>query len=270
MKSLSKSFSISKENAGERLGHAVKNHVDSSMRQVKRSIDSGGCTVNGVIEHFASRRMKVGDKVDFHFVNEVKGEMQVVFEDQYLIAYDKPAGVVCDDDALVHRLDKRTSGLLIKAKDKQTQKLMEKLFFQRKVHKEYLAFVVGEVKERKGVIETKLAKKASYDGQTVWGSADEGLPAKTEWALVESGPVSVIKCFPKTGRTHQLRVHLSEMGHPVVGDHQYGRNSKFYYPYDRHLLHAIKLRFKHPRTGEDLTLRTLVDFQRDAYDSIKA
>ena len=111
-------------------------------------------------------------------------------------------------------------------------------------------------------------KKSVYDGQTIWGSASSGLQAVTDWVLVESGPVSLLKCFPKTGRTHQLRVHLSEMGHPVVGDHQYGRASKHYYPFDRHLLHANKLKFVHPRTGEALTLQSQVDFRYDASHSL--
>lgn len=264
MKSHSKSFTISKKANGERLGTVIQDHVEGSSRKIKRSIDSGGCKVNGVIEHFASRRMKVGERVDFHFVTEVKGEMEVVFEDDYLIVYDKPPGYVCDDKRLVHRLDKRTSGLLVKAKDGQTQNLMEKLFFKRQVQKEYLAYVVGEVTESKGRIESNLAKVTSYEGQTVWGSAKEGVSAITDWILMEKGEVSLLKCFPKTGRTHQLRVHLSEMGHPVVGDHQYDRSTKFYYPFDRHLLHANKLKFIHPRTNEELILVSRADFRRAA------
>ena len=145
----------------------------------------------------------------------------------------------------MHRLDKETSGVLILAKNRQVQKEMEELFRKREVQKIYVALVSGQVRKQQGKTENFLAKKNAYHGQTIWGKAHSGQKAITYWTLLEKGKnISFVQCQPVTGRTHQIRVHLSEMGHPIVGDLIYGRHESAFSDVDRLYLHAYSVSFK--------------------------
>ena len=109
----------------------------------------------------------------------------------------------------------------------------------------------------KGKVENYLGKKQAYAGQTIWGavSPSRGLYACTEWERLKKGDISsLVACHPTTGRTHQIRVHMAEMGHPILGDYQYGK--RFLCPYrpPRILLHAEEFSFYHPSTGKSLCL----------------
>ncbi len=134
----------------------------------------------------------------------------------------------------------------------KTQRMLEamiELFRARLVKKEYLAVVDGALKKSTGVIDNYLGKKHEFEGQAIWGSIskEKGLRAITEWKLLKLGKnLSLIKCYPKTGRTHQIRVHLSEMKHPILGDHQYCKHFQCKYQPKRCLLHALKVVFIHP------------------------
>lgn len=222
-----------------------------SVKQIKRSIDNRGAIVNHRIERFASRRLKIGDLVEFHFVATLKQEILKIFEDEHLLVIDKPCGLVCEEKQvrkelgivwLVHRLDKETSGVLIVAKTPQAKGRLDAMFAKREIKKSYLAIVHGAMLREDGVVDTLV----------------DGKSASTSWkCLKKREGFSLLECSPHTGRTHQIRVHMRQIGHPVVGDLLYGqrRNEK---GVKRLLLHANRLKFKHPITDEEMSFEAAV------------
>ena len=191
----------------------------------------------------------------------------MIYEDDVLLCYDKEKQTNCDEAGLfgmlkqsfgkifpVHRLDRDTTGLVLVAKTIAVQKQLEELFSSRKVIKEYLAVVMGRPKQQKGVIKNYLASIKKYSGGVVWGavSPEKGKFAHTAWSIHErKGRHSTLLCQLYTGRTHQIRVHLSGMGFPVVGDKQYGGDVQLA---SRQLLHAWRLSFTHPVLGKQMNL----------------
>ena len=245
--------------SGYKLYAFLKKEFAIPSKELKTLLDSGACTVNGKIETFGSTLLKKGDTVLFNKNHPIRTlidlKLPILFENKDLYICNKPSGLetaqksiskaLSQEIFLVHRLDKETSGVLILAKNKNTQKEMEILFRKRKVKKEYVALVYGKVKKDCGKIETSLDKKKSYHGQTIWGSSINGQKATTYWSVLERRKASsLILCQPITGRTHQLRVHMSEMGHPILGDLIYGRNLSGLPSMERLCLHAYKVSFQ--------------------------
>ncbi len=246
-----------------------------SIRSIKSQLDSSSCEINGRTEKFGSRILGAGDAIKFYpklnaiQKNSTFHTSQILFEDSDLIIYDKPSGLTCDEKGviaclkplfptvqLVHRLDRETSGLLILSKNSETYLKMVLQFKEFQIQKEYLAIVDGEMKVDQGVIENYLIKKQVYQGQTIWGAspAGSGLYSKTTWyCKATSRCASIVSCHPKTGRTHQIRVHMAEMGHPILGDYQYGKKFVCQQRPERVLLHAVGLNFNHPRTRKNMT-----------------
>jgi RluA family pseudouridine synthase len=263
-----------------RLLDFVASHLEISKKQIKRLIETNHCLVNQKMERFASTQVSFGDEVQFNESAPPKvsfQEKQILFEDPFLLIYNKPAGITCDPKGilqllkphglffLTHRLDKETSGALILAKSAEVEEKMGEAFASRQVKKEYLALVDGAPKSKEGVIENDLGKTFAFAGQTLYGRvAQGGKRAKTSWKLGKTSKKgSLIYCFPETGRTHQIRVHLSEMGHPILGDYQYGKSFKSSLRPARHMLHAYRLAFVHPMTGVPLKIQAPIpkDFQ---------
>ena len=220
---------------------------DLSARVIKRAIDQNQCFVNGRVQRFSATQLKRGDLIEFSIETASKLKFdpeKVIYEDDKLFVYDKPSGISCNaegilallpgDLILVHRLDKGTSGVLLLAKDKKTEEEINELFRKRKAKKVYFALVDGTPKELRGEIESKLAKKKGYAGQTIYASGPKGKFAKTIWKVKNK---NLLRVTPHTGRTHQIRVHLSELGHPILGDFQYGHKSTENRP-GRLMLHA--------------------------------
>lgn len=236
-------------------------HPALSARKIKRAIEEGACRVNGKIETIASRPLHPMDRVEFHIPTSlftpVFAKDQILHEDNNLIAYNKQAGLTCEEKNftpyhLIHRLDKDTSGVLLLAQTEEVRKAMIELFREKRVKKSYLAIVAGHPTKAKGRIANFLAKVGTVGGQVVWGSVspEKGEEAETLWSIVcEGKEASLILCHPITGRTHQLRVHLSEMGHPILGDLVYGRKTAHPYFAPRTLLHAEQIACPHPLTG---------------------
>jgi len=240
----------------------------SSVKMLKRAIDEKFCTINGKIECFSTHPLKEGDLVelDLSFLSKEKKPItiDVLYEDEDLIICNKPAGIVSESKNfqglakeifLVHRLDKETSGCLILAKSAAAKQKMIELFEAKKVRKFYLAIVDGIVKKDHGRIENYLGKVHAYQGQVIYGKCaqSKGQKAITEWKCLKRGAKACLLLLkPLTGRTHQLRAHLLEIGHPILGDHQYSRNFSCPFRPKRHLLHAWRLFFPHPHKEEEI------------------
>jgi RluA family pseudouridine synthase len=258
---------ISKKQAGMRLLQFLRDHCPSapSVKALKRAIDGKLCMVNKQIETFSSYTLEEDDVVVLSskaFEAPKKApKIPVLYEDSHLLIINKPAGLVSDRTSLntsfelVHRLDKETSGVLILAKSSKAKEQMSALFKERKIHKCYLALVDGIVEKQEGAIDNYLGKKSAFQGQTIYGAVPrhEGQRAITHWHCLKKGKsATLLRCMPHTGRTHQLRVHLSGMGHPILGDTQYGKRFACPLKPQRNLLHAYSVAFPHPITHEEI------------------
>jgi 23S rRNA pseudouridine1911/1915/1917 synthase len=275
------------EGAGERLDQVLVVHLpELSRAQAQRLVKAAAVTVNGRPSK-PSYRVQIGDRVIVHIPAEVPERvlpedipLDVIYEDQVLLAVNKPAGMVVhpalghsrgtlvnavlahcpevaevggpDRAGIVHRLDKDTSGLILIAKDEATRTALQRQFKRRQVVKTYLALVEDRVHPREGVIEAPIGRdKRQRKKMAVVRS---GRPACTMYRVVEYfADHTLLEVRPRSGRTHQIRVHLSWMGYPVVGDAVYGYRRQRLLQ-NRHFLHAARLRFAHPRTGDQVEL----------------
>lgn len=260
-----------------------------SKKEIKRRIEDNYCMVNGGVERVASRKLAWKDRIEWEEKRKVPTQKalfessRILYEDADLLVYNKPSGVECDVEGivrllkthgrffLVHRLDKFTSGALILAKTREAEKALLAFFKEREMDKCYLALADGVPKIKKGFIENYLGKVGGFQGQTNYGSVKPPLGkfAKTSWSVKNIYKnASLIVCYPETGRTHQIRVHLSELGHPILGDYQYGKKFVCKIKPPRMLLHAYKIEFKHPM--EEKMLKITAPIPKDFQDMIKA
>ena len=203
--------------------------------------------------------------------------LELLFEDDDLLVLNKPAGLVVHPGAgnqthtlvnallhhctnlsgiggkqrpgIVHRLDKDTSGCLVVAKNDAAHQDLSRQFAEREVKKIYLALVVGTLKRPRGTIDAAIGRHP-VQRKKMAVHPTKGRIAKTDYRVLEAGGgVSLVECAIHSGRTHQIRVHLHHIGHPVVGDSLYGKKVA---TAPRQMLHAWKLGFTHPRTEERL------------------
>ncbi len=218
--------------------------------------------------------------------------LQLVYEDAALLVVDKPAGMVvhpapghsrgtlvnavlahCPELAgsgdgmptearpgIVHRLDRDTSGLILVAKSDKVRRALQRQFKERQVRKAYLVLLDGHLQPAWGRIEAPIGRDPRHRQRMAVLAG--GREAITEYHVLEqfshqigpaAGDYSLVEAEPRTGRTHQIRVHLASIGHPVVGDAVYGRR-KARLPVPRQFLHAWRLEFKHPLTGQRMEL----------------
>lgn len=206
--------------------------------------------------------------------SDARAELAVVHEDAWLVVVDKPCGVLAvpgrggalrdsvatrmaalyPGSSVVHRLDLDTSGLMIIAKDADTHAAMQRAFAQREVDKRYVAWLSGDVTGEAGVIELPLRTDIEDRPRQIVDRV-HGKQASTEWRVVERDPgrgLTRVELVPRTGRTHQLRVHAAHpdgLGAAIVGDRLYGNRTA-----ERLMLHARFLRFVHPHTRERVEL----------------
>jgi 23S rRNA pseudouridine1911/1915/1917 synthase len=210
--------------------------------------------------------------------------LDVIFEDEDLLVLNKPAGIVMHPGAghsqhtlvnallahcqnlsgiggkerpgIVHRLDKETSGALVVAKNDATHRDLSSQFAARTMTKIYLALVAGILRKTSGVIDKAIARHPVHR-QRMSIARRQGRSAKTEYRVIRSGnEISLVECTLHSGRTHQIRVHLHHLGHPVLGDKLYGGKRAGDYP--RQMLHAWKLAFRHPRSGDEMSFEAPV------------
>lgn len=216
--------------------------------------------------------------------------LDIIFEDDDLLVLNKPAGIVMHPGAghrehtlvnallahcknlsgiggkerpgIVHRLDKETSGVLVVAKNDATHRDLSRQFAARTMTKIYLALVAGTLRKSSGVIDKAIARHPVHR-QRMSIAQRQGRSAKTEYRVLRSGissegrasarpaGMSLVECILHSGRTHQIRVHLHHLGHPVLGDKLYGGKRAGDFP--RQMLHAWRLAFRHPKTGEQMS-----------------
>lgn len=200
--------------------------------------------------------------------------LRVLFEDDAVIAVDKPAGVTAQATAaregeslldmvqkhlgreagLVHRLDKETSGVTVFGKTAAATTALAEAFREGKAEKRYFA-ITGPGLPAEGVIDLPLSKDPSRPGRWRATKRANGIPAVTEFKTVHAGRFCIVSLHPKTGRTHQLRAHLTALGCPILGDKRYGGASELgNWSAPRCLLHAERLTLPHPTTGKPLLL----------------
>ena len=160
---------------------------------------------------------------------------------------------------IVHRLDKDTSGVVLIAKNEIAHRILANQFKNRKVKKTYLALVRGIVKSASGVIETSIGRHKT-NRKKMTTTMDQGRQAETRYEVIETlGHFSYLRLFPKTGRTHQIRVHLASIHHPVLGDSLYGGNiAEPYLKIPRQALHAHRVGINHPLNKQPLAFEAPV------------
>lgn len=258
-----------------------------SRTNIQRLIEEGNILVNGQKKKI-SYKVQIGDNIEINIPEaketDIKAEdipLEVVYEDMDIIVVNKPKGMVvhpangnpdgtlvnaivniCKGSlsgiggeirpGIVHRLDKDTSGLLIVAKNDLAHINMSTQIKNREVKKIYIALVKGNINENEATINMPIGR--STKDRKKMAVRKEGKEAVTHFKVLKRyGDYTLLKIKIDTGRTHQIRVHMAEIGHPVVGDMVYSKG-KNEFGVEGQMLHAISLDFKHPITGKEMHL----------------
>lgn len=292
--SLPRSYVVPPDFAGARLDRfAAAELPDLSRSRLQDLIREGHLTLNGAAVK-PSAKLRLGDVIAYVAPPVVSVETQaqdiplkILYEDAHLVVIDKPAGMVVHPAAgnwdgtvvnallhhcgelseiggehrpgIVHRLDKDTSGCLVVAKSDAVHRKLAAGFADREVTKIYLALAAGRPLKKGGLIESSIGRHPVDRKRMAVLTDGRGKLAKTEWRVLQEiaapeapgGIATLIECTLHTGRTHQIRVHLKQIGHPILGDELYGRRAGF----QRQMLHAWRLGFVHPVTGQRLECR---------------
>ena len=284
--------------AGARLDQFLAQALGWSRARLQKLLKAGQVTVNGAPKA-ASYKVRAAEAVTVQVPQPSPSPLapeplalEIIYEDRDLLVINKPPGQVVHPGAghrggtllnallhhcpelqeigevsrpgLVHRLDKDTSGLLVVAKTALAHQSLVGQFAARETQKKYLALVWGRLPEAEGRIDKDIGRHPSQRHKMT-AQPRRGKAAVTRWQVRRQfpGPLTLVELSPETGRTHQLRVHLTSLGHPVLGDGTYGGGVsrlagapklKGLKPLvHRQLLHAWKLSVTHPRTGEKMT-----------------
>ncbi|MBM3860357.1 MAG: RluA family pseudouridine synthase [Verrucomicrobia bacterium] len=279
-------FTVSDNERGQRLDRFLQTQMPERSRAfLQKLIEEGQATVNGQPSK-ASYKVRAGDVVSVEVPpprpldNQPEAiPLNVLYEDEDLIVVNKAAGMVVHPAAgnyehtlvnallhhcrgglsgiggverpgIVHRLDKGTSGCIVVAKNDTAHCSLVEQFKARKIHKVYRALCWGTFVRPIGRIETDIGRSAR-DRQKMSARVARGRAALSEYRVLKQlTAFALVEVTPHTGRTHQIRVHMAHIGHPLVGDAVYGRARAAEIAVDRPMLHAYKLGFTHPRTGD--------------------
>lgn len=278
------------EDRGARIDAWLAAHVEGLTRSAAAKLmESGGVAVNGA-SAAKNYRLTGGETVEVTRpeAEEIAVEPQdipldVVYEDQDVIVVNKPVGLVvhpapghpdgtlvnallhhCGDSlsgiggekrpGIVHRIDRDTSGLIIAAKNDAAHLALAEQLQDHSLYREYEAVVVGNLREDSGTVDLPIARHPT-DRKKMAVNHLNGRRAVTHWTVLARYPgYTHIQCRLETGRTHQIRVHMAALGHPVLGDPVYGGQRKGFPELAGQCLHARRLTFRHPRTGEQVTV----------------
>ena len=291
-------FTVSRDNSGQRLDlFLTQTDASFSRSQIKRAVEEGDVLVNGLVPK-VSQKLKEGDIIELTLKPAIESvavaqniPLDIVYEDEIIIVVNKPAGMVvhpalgnpdntlvnallfhCKNlsgiggvirPGIVHRLDKGTSGLIVAAKTDEAHRNLSAQFEKHEVHKTYQVLVWGDVKGNTGEIFLPVGRH-STDRKKMSTKSKSGKEALTLWKARERyGIATLLDVEIKTGRTHQIRVHLSSRGYGVIGDSVYGGSGKMrdiknaelksaLRKLNRQALHAAKISFLHPVTGQRL------------------
>ena len=251
-----------------------------SRNAVQALIEAGAVSVDGQVARKTNQKLKSGQRIDFSYEETkpvtVEAEdiaLDIVYEDEDLIVVNKPSGLVvhpapgnqshtlvnallhhCKQlstvnplrPGIVHRLDKETSGLLVAAKNNQSHMGLAEQFAEHSIRRVYVAIVQGRVNFDENVIDMSIGRHPQSRKKMAAGFGSNPKSARTHYrTLKRTAEYSVVELHPFTGRTHQLRVHLAFLGHPILGDAKYGKQATF----PRLALHAKVLGFVHPVSG---------------------
>ncbi len=248
---------------GERLDTFLAKKLKLSRNQIQHLIKEDNIHLNDKTPRKTGVKLKKNDKIAYRLPEKTSTHkpedipLEIIFEDKNILVINKPAGIVvhpdnsghssgtilnaalahCKNAKPVHRLDKDTSGVLLIAKNIKTHEKLSKLFKDRKVEKTYIALVKGHLKTKEGRIEAPIKRDSKNRQQMAINRL--GKNAITTFKVLETYPkTSLLEVKIETGRTHQIRLHLASIGHPVIGDKKYG-DPKSAFP--RQFLHAKKL-----------------------------
>ncbi len=275
-------FKAETEDVSERLDVFLAAKIENTSRaRIQQLLEAGKVLINGRPGK-ASYRLRGGESItvewapppELHaFPEDIP--LEILYEDEDLVAVNKPAGMTVHAGAgrqqgtlvnallhrfnslstvggelrpgIVHRLDRQTSGVLLVAKNDQAHRLLAVQFQRRTIGKTYWALVQGKVREDKGAIRGTIARDL-LRRRRMTGRRRSGREAVTEFRVLRRfAAFTLLEVTIHTGRTHQIRVHLSEAGHPVVGDTLYGAAGGVL---GRNFLHALRISFHHPRTRQ--------------------
>ena len=259
---------VSKGLDGKRFDEAAAILFSITRSKAQTKIKDGSLTLNGE-QSIPKREVKAGDKlVIISTEKDNKLKIPIVFEDKDIVVINKPSGVSAhpaegekkmtvteilaektgEEYLIVHRLDKGTSGVMLLAKNLQTQRNLREQFKNRQVRKVYLALIEGRIQPEKGSIDIPLAREETVRNRI--GAVEGGRTAVTGYEVEEYiKDYSYIEAYPKTGRTHQIRAHFASIGFPVVGDERYGKKSDII---GRIFLHAFRIKFIHPKEKKEV------------------
>ncbi|HUJ40145.1 MAG TPA: RluA family pseudouridine synthase [Candidatus Acidoferrales bacterium] len=290
---------VSPSSSGQRLDRFLAaQYPDLSRSRLAALIRQGLVHVSGRPAR-PSHRLATGEVIELRLApreplraSPVAVPLEILYEDADLVVVNKPAGMLAhpgagtppgaptlagallhrygslsraagaDRPGIVHRLDKDTSGAIVVARTDAAHRSLAAQFAARTVEKTYLALLHGAIKETSGSIRLAVARDLRRRTRMTTRRPAEGRASHTDWrSLASLGPFTLVEARLHTGRTHQIRVHFSALGHPVVGDSLYGAPQspvvagRTLPPLGRNFLHAARLAFIHPGTGRPLELR---------------
>lgn len=275
--------------SGMRLDAYLREQTPFSRSRIAALMEEGALLVNGEVERKAARKTEAGMRLELN-VPETKPvdivpqdiPLDILYQDADVVLVNKPSGMVVHPAAgnesgtlvnallyhvhdlsgiggemrpgIVHRLDKDTSGLILIAKNDAAHAALSEQFKQRTMEKHYRAVAHGSFSKEEGLIDAPIGRHP-VDRKKM-AVVQNGKPSRTEWHVLErlSG-ATYLDVHLLTGRTHQIRVHMLSIGHPLLGDKIYAPNLKTSVRVPRLMLHAYSLAFTHPTTGERMTFR---------------
>lgn len=287
---MAEQYTVTAAEVGARIDLFLAEHFDVTRTAASRLLSEGAATVNGG-EVAKNYKLRLGDAVSLELppVKEVETKAEnipltIVYEDEDIAVIDKPKGMVVHPAAgneegtlvnallyhmgdrlsgiggerrpgIVHRIDKDTSGLLVIAKNDFAHNILSEGLKTHSIDREYMAVAIGGFRDDRGTVNKPIGRNPK-DRKKMAIVAD-GREAITHYTVAERFQgYTLLAVKLETGRTHQIRVHMASVGHPLLGDEVYGGKSSLKLPLAGQTLHAYRLTLTHPRTGETMTFES--------------